>query len=133
MLTEIIRLSLKIKEEMKTTQGEIKKNAQGTNSEGKETRTQINDLEQEEEINIKSEQNEEKIMKKNGETLRNLWENFKYSNIWIIWVLEGQEEEQEIENLFEKLTKENFPSVAKEIGSPGSLESQRSWIQGNTY
>ena len=44
MLTEIIRLSLKIKEEMKTTQGEIKKNAQGTNSEGKETRTQINDF-----------------------------------------------------------------------------------------
>ena len=48
MLTEIIRLSLKIKEEMKTTQGEIKKNIQGTNSEGKKTGAQINNLEQKE-------------------------------------------------------------------------------------
>ena len=31
---------------------EIKENVQGTNSEGKETGTQINDLEQKEEINI---------------------------------------------------------------------------------
>ena len=37
---------------MKATLSEIKKNPQGTNSEGKETGTQINDLEQKEEINI---------------------------------------------------------------------------------
>ena len=36
---------------------EIKKNIQGTNSEGKENGTQINDLEQKEEINIQQEQN----------------------------------------------------------------------------
>ena len=40
-------------------QSEIKKNIQGTNSEEKKTRTQINDLEQKEEINIQLEQNEE--------------------------------------------------------------------------
>ena len=28
---------------------------------------------------------------------------------------EGEEEEQEIENLFEKIIKENFPNLAKEI------------------
>ena len=28
---------------------------------------------------------------------------------------EGKEEEQEIENLFEKIMKENFPNLAKEI------------------
>ena len=28
---------------------------------------------------------------------------------------EGEEEEQEIENLFEKIMKENFPNLAKEI------------------
>ena len=39
-------------------QSEVKKNIQGTNSQGKETRTQINDLEQKEEINIQPEQNE---------------------------------------------------------------------------
>ena len=43
----------------------IKKNLQGTNSEGKVTRTQINSLEQKEEINIQPEQNEEtRIQKK---------------------------------------------------------------------
>ena len=50
---------------MKATQSEIKENLQGTNSEGKETGTQINDLEQKEEINIQLEQNEEtRIQKK---------------------------------------------------------------------
>ena len=43
----------------KAMQSEIKKNVQGTNSEGKETRTQINDSEQKEEINIQPEQNKE--------------------------------------------------------------------------
>ena len=44
---------------------EIKENVQGTNSEGKAIRTQINNLEQKEEINIQSEQNEEiRIQKK---------------------------------------------------------------------
>ena len=28
---------------------------------------------------------------------------------------EGEEEDQEIENLFEKIMKENFPNLAKEI------------------
>ena len=40
-------------------QSEIKQNIQGTNREGKETRTQINNLEQKEERNIQLEQNEE--------------------------------------------------------------------------
>ena len=39
--------------------------------------------------------------KKNKERLRNLWDNFKLSNIWIIGVTE-EEQEQEIENLFQK-------------------------------
>ena len=45
---------------MKAMQSEIKKNIKGTNSEGKETGTQINDLEHKEEINIQPEQQEEK-------------------------------------------------------------------------
>ena len=49
-----------MKEKMKTTQSEIKQNIQGTNSDRKETRTQINNLKQQEEINIQLEQNEEK-------------------------------------------------------------------------
>ena len=45
MLTELIELGRKVKEQMKTNQSEIKQNIQGTNSDRKETRTQINDLE----------------------------------------------------------------------------------------
>ena len=35
--------------------------------------------------------------------------------ISIIGLPEGEEEEQEIENLFEKIMKENFPNLAQEI------------------
>ena len=79
---------------MKATQSEIKKNIQGINSEGKETRTKSNDLEQKEEIDIQLEHNEERRIQKNEERLRNLWDNFQPSNIRIIGVPEGEEEEQ---------------------------------------
>ena len=46
--------------------------SQGTNSEGKETGIQINDMEQKEEINIQPEKNEETRIQKNEERLRNL-------------------------------------------------------------
>ena len=53
--------------------------------------------------------------KKNEESLRNLQDIFKHSNIWIIGVPEREQEEQKIENLFEQIMKENFPNLAKEI------------------
>ena len=52
VLTEMTEYGCKIEEEVKATQSEVKQNIQGTNSEGKETWTQINDLEQKEERNI---------------------------------------------------------------------------------
>ena len=115
---------------MKAIQSEIKKNIQGTNGEGKETSTQINNVEQKEKINIQPEQKEEIRIQKNEERLRNLWDNFKHSNIWITGVPEREEEEQEVANLLEKIMEENFPSLAKEIGSS---ESQRGWTQGGTH
>ena len=57
MLTELIELGQKMKEQMKDTQNEIKQNIQGTNSDRKETRIRSNDLEQKEEINIHHLQN----------------------------------------------------------------------------
>ena len=63
MLTEMVEYVHKI-EEVKAMQSEIKKNIQRTNSERKETRTQINNLEQKEEINIQPEQNEKQEFKK---------------------------------------------------------------------
>ena len=52
---------------------------------------------------------------KKMKSLRNLWDNFKHSDIQIIGVPEGEEQEQEIENLFEQIMKEKFPSLAKEL------------------
>ena len=49
---------------MKDNQSEIKQNIQGTNSDIKEIRTQINDLEQKEEINIQLDQKEETRIQK---------------------------------------------------------------------
>ena len=92
MLTELVELGCKMKEEMKATQSEIKQNIQGTNSEGEETRTQINNLKQKQERSIQLEQNEETRIQKNEERLTNLWDNFKSSNILIMRVSEGEEE-----------------------------------------
>ena len=55
MLTEVVDFGCKIQEKVKAMQSEIKQNIQGINSEGKETRTQINNVEQKKEINIQLE------------------------------------------------------------------------------
>ena len=57
-------------------------------------------MDQKEERNIQPEKNEETKIQKN-ERLRYLQDILKCSNIWIIGVPEGEEEEQKIENLFE--------------------------------
>ena len=88
---------------VKAMQSEIKENVQGTKGERKEARTQINCLEQKEEINTQPEQNEETSVPKNEERLRNLWDNFKHSNLQIIGVPEGEEKDHRLENLFEKI------------------------------
>ena len=49
----------------------------------------------------------------------------KCSNIRIIGVPEGEEEEQKFENLFEQIMRENFPSLAKEIDFQEVQEAQR--------
>ena len=94
---------------------ETKENVQRTNSEAKETGTQINGVDQKEERNIQPEKNEETRIWKNEERLRNLHDILKCSNIRIIGVTEGEEEKQKNENLFEQIMKENFPSLANEI------------------
>ena len=49
---------------------------------------------------------------KNEERFRNLRDNFKCSNIRIIGVPEGEEEEPEIEKLIEQIMKENFQKTS---------------------
>ena len=45
MLTEMVEYGCKIEEKVKAMKSEIKENVQGTHSDGKENRTQINGLE----------------------------------------------------------------------------------------
>ena len=82
-------------------------------------------MDQKEQINTQPEQNEETRIQKSEERLRNLWDNFKHSKIRITGVSEGEEQEQEIENLFENIMKENFPNLAKEIDFQEVQEAQR--------
>ena len=58
-------------------------------------------------------------------SLTNLWDNLKHSNVQIIGVSEGEEQQQEIENLFEQIMKEHFPYVVKEIDFQEAQEGQR--------
>ena len=60
MLTELTKYVQKLEENMKAMLNEIKENVQGTNSDGKENRTQISGGDQKEERNIQPEQNSKK-------------------------------------------------------------------------
>ena len=125
MLTELVEFGLKLDEKMKAMLSEIKENVQGTNSDGKETGTQINGVNQKEERNIRPEKNEETRIRKNEERIRNLQDNLKHSTIQITEVPEGEEQEQEIENLFEQIMMENFPILLKEIDFQEVQETQK--------
>ena len=125
MLTDLVESVRKTDEKMKPMLRETKENVQGTNSDAKETGTQINSVDQKEETNIQPEKNEETRFRKKEERLRNLQDILKLSNIRIIGVTEGEEEEQKIENLFEQIMKENFPDLAKEIDFREVQEAQR--------
>ena len=125
ILTEVVEFGHKLDEKMKAMLRETKENVQGTNSDGRETGTQINGVDQKEERNIQPEKNEETRIQKNEERFSNIQDIIKHSNIRIIGVPEGEEEEQKIENLFEQIMKENFPNLAKEIDFQEVQEAQR--------
>ena len=93
-LIELVEFGCKLDEKMKAMLRETKENVQGTNSGEKETGTQINGVDQKEERNIQPEKNEEIRIQKNKERLRNLQDILKRSNIRIIGVPEGEEEDQ---------------------------------------
>ena len=98
--------------EMKDTLTKMKNNLQGISSKGDEVENQISNLEYKEAKNTQLEQQEKNFFNENS--VRNLLDNFKCTNIHIMGVPE-EETEQEIENLFEKIMTENFPNLVKEI------------------
>ena len=61
----MVEYGRKTEEKVKAMKSQIKKNVQGTNSDGMEAGTQINSLDQKEKRNLQPEQNEEtRIQKK---------------------------------------------------------------------
>ena len=61
------------------------------------------------------EKNKEKRMKTIEDSLRDLWDNIKRINIWIIGVPEEEEQNKGTEKVFEEIIVKNFPNMGKEI------------------
>ena len=69
---------------------------------GRKTGTQINAVDKKEERNTQPEKNEETSIQKNEERLRNLQDILKCSNIRIIGVPEGEEENKKMKTYLNK-------------------------------
>ena len=64
---------------------------------------------------ISEEQNKVERMKRTEDSLRDLWDNIKHTNIQIIGVPEEEEKKKEYEKIFEEIIVENFPNMEREI------------------
>nr|KAF6480743.1 hypothetical protein HJG59_010585 [Molossus molossus] len=103
-------------EEMKNDISEMKNTLEGLKSRVGEAEDQISELEDRlEEIN-QSENQKKKKIKKQEDSLRELWDNWKRNNIHIIGVPEEEESKRGLENIFKEIVTENFPNLVKEEG-----------------
>ena len=93
---------------------EMKNTLEGINSRITEAEEQISELEDRMVEITAAEQNKEKRMKRNEDSLRDLWDNIKCTNIRIIHNPE-EEKEKASEKIFEEIIVENFPNMGKEI------------------
>ena len=62
-----------------------------------------------------AEQNKEKRIKRIEDSLRDLWDNIKHTNIRIVGAPEEEQKKKGTEKIFEEITVENFPNMGKEI------------------
>ena len=90
---------------------EIKNTLEGINSKISEAEEQISELEDKMVAITSEEQNKVKRMKRTEDSLRDLWNNIKHTNIWIIGVPEKEEKKKEYEENFEEIIVENFPNM----------------------
>ena len=61
------------------------------------------------------EQNKVNRMKRTEDSLRDLWDNIKHTNFWIIGVQEEEGKRKGYEKIFEDIIVENFSNMEKEI------------------
>ena len=90
---------------------EIKNTLKGINSRISEAEERISELE-DKMVEITSEE-QNKVKRRNS--LRDLWDNIKCTNIRIIRVPEEEERKNGYEKIFEEIIVENFPNMEKEI------------------
>ena len=109
-------------EELKSTQtmmnntiNEIKNTLDGINSRVTEAEERISDLQDKIVEITATEQNKEKRKKIIEDSLRDLWDNIKRTNIQIIRVPKEEEKKKGSEKIFEEIIVENFPNRGKEI------------------
>ena len=107
-------MSAKDLEEIKNKQTEMNNTLEGINSRITEAEEWINGLEDRMVEITATEQNIEKRIKRNEDSLRDLWDNIKCTNIHIRGVPEGEERETGPEKIFEEVIAETFPNVGKE-------------------
>ena len=99
---------------MNNTINEIKNSLEGINSRITEAEERISDLEDKIVEITTAEQNKEKRMKRIEDSLRDLWDNTKHTNIRITGVPEEEKKKKGIEKIFEEIIVENFPNMGKE-------------------
>ena len=100
--------------EMNNTITEIKKTLEWTNSRITAAEEWISELEDRMLEITAEEQNKRKGMKRIEEGLRDLWDNIKHTNIWVIGVPEEEEKKKGTEKNFEEIIVENFSNMGKE-------------------
>ena len=93
----------------------MKNTLEGTNSRITEAKEWINDLEDRVVEITATEEKIENRMKRKEDSLRDLWDNIKHTNIHTVRVPEGEEREKEPEKIFEEMIAGNFPNTGKEI------------------
>ena len=103
--------------EMNSTITEMKTTLEGINSRITEAKERISDLEDRMVEFTAVEQNKAKRMKRNEDSLRDVWDNIKCNNIRIIGVPEGEERDKGPENIFEEIIGKNFSNMGKEIAA----------------
>ena len=63
------------------------------------------------------EQNKERRMKRIEDSFRDLWDNIKCTNIWIIGSAQEEEKKKGSKKIFEEIIVEKFPNMEKEIST----------------
>ena len=94
---------------------EIKNALEGINSRISEAEEWISELEDKMVEITSEEQNKIKSMQRTEDSLRDLWDNIKSTNIWIIGAPEEEKKKKGYEENFEEIIVQNFHNMEKEI------------------